>query len=84
MRWRRWTKKRVWAPTTFTFEVTIAVKEPLACHNFSVTFLLPFLFQRVLDKNMPFRCISQGSTFDYLYYPNKIFSMQFLSVVCVS
>ena len=74
----------MWIPTTLTSGVPIAVKEPSACLNFSVTFLLPFLFQRVPDKNMYFRYISHQISFGCLYYSNKIFSMQFLSVVCVS
>jgi hypothetical protein len=52
---RRCRKKRVWAPTAVNSGVTIAVKEHSTCLNFSITFLLSFLLQRVPDKNMSFK-----------------------------
>ena len=61
---RKWGRNKVYGLeeedvgfTPLTPGVPKAIEEPPACPNFSTTILLPFLFQRVPEKIMSFRCM---------------------------
>jgi hypothetical protein len=59
-------------------------RKPQHVPIFSIAFLLYFLLQKMPENIMCFRNICQLTTIDYLHDTNKIFSMQYLTIVYLS